>query len=350
MRAPLLLVVLCGCAGVPATPMGDEAPFDDVSATLASTLLTDDGGRVDWSHANGLVAFDRLGPDGFYDVWTMKPDGSEQVCFTCELDALPKKNVGQPAWHPSGAWLVVQVQKADSSAKAFGANPGRGTDNDLWAVSFPEGRAFLLHSAEQGTLHPHFSQDGARLSFTERLGGPDVSHVAGTWALVMADFMLTDGVPALSNVTQTLPGSAPAFYENHGLSPDGTRWIFSASLDPGKDVAEMNDIYWLDLAGDGALHRLTTAAYNEHATFLADGEHVLWMSSAGNPHRGTDYWLSKADGTELKRLTRLNGEQRGDRQVAADVSLGPDGRSFVAYVQQGLLDDRGHIVRFDGLP
>ena len=34
--------------------------------------ITDDGGRVDWSHSgNNLIAFDRVGADGFYDVYVM---------------------------------------------------------------------------------------------------------------------------------------------------------------------------------------------------------------------------------------------------------------------------------------
>lgn len=67
--------------------------------------FTNQGGRVDWSHNNNLIAFDRKDEDGYYDVWVMKPDGTEQKCLTCDKPQLPNKNIGQPAWHPSGKYI-----------------------------------------------------------------------------------------------------------------------------------------------------------------------------------------------------------------------------------------------------
>src|SRR5688500_16297500 len=75
-------------AGAPGSPV----------ATIRT--LTADGGRVDWSHAgDDRIAFDRKGDDGYFDVYTMNPDGSAELCLTCEHPALPHRNQGQPAWH-----------------------------------------------------------------------------------------------------------------------------------------------------------------------------------------------------------------------------------------------------------
>jgi hypothetical protein len=52
--------------------------------------LTDNGGRVSWSTSgSNLIAFDRQGSNGFYDIWTMNPDGSNQVCLTCGKAGIP---------------------------------------------------------------------------------------------------------------------------------------------------------------------------------------------------------------------------------------------------------------------
>lgn len=65
--------------------------------------ITNDGGRVDWSHSgNNLIAFDRMEEDGYYDVYVMNPDGSGEKCLTCGKQGLPQKHNGNPAWHLSG--------------------------------------------------------------------------------------------------------------------------------------------------------------------------------------------------------------------------------------------------------
>src|SRR4029453_13023306 len=58
------------------------------------TTVKPRGGRVDWSRANGLVAYDRLGDDGFFDVYTMAIDGSRDTCLTCGKAGLPQRQNG----------------------------------------------------------------------------------------------------------------------------------------------------------------------------------------------------------------------------------------------------------------
>jgi len=347
------LASLCsGCAHLAETPFGDGVPFEDASGRIRQTVLTEDGGRVDWSHALGLIAFDREGPDGFFDVWTMRPDGSDQRCFTCDLPGLPRKNVGQPAWHPAGTYLVVQVQKATGRVTSFAANPGRGVRNDLWAVRYPDGRARQLTDlppeGAHGVLHPHFSADGRTLLWSEQVGPVAMDAPVARWVLRWAAFVEGPDGPELRDIQTCAPDRA-SFRESHGLSPDGTRWIFSANADPQKPLAQLGDIWSVAFPSCAGIQRITSGGYNEHATYTPDGARLVWMSSAGNRrHHGTDYWSARADGTGLRRLTRLS-ETRGRRTIAADVSVGPDGTSFVGYVQPEVLAGKGKIIRFDGL-
>jgi hypothetical protein len=224
--------------------------------------------------------------------------------------------------------------------------------NDLWVLRFPEGTAFQLtdvpNSGGHGTLHPHFSPDGRLLLWGQMTGPAALTQeaLAGTWLLQAADFVVSEAGPALENV-RTFPVSGrPGFFENHGLSPDGTRWIFSANLDETKPWTQLNDIYAMDFPSGENLTRLTSGGYNEHATFTPDGARVVWMSSAGNEKGGTDYWSARPDGADLTRLTHLTS-RRDDKSTAADLSMGPDGKSFVAYIGDG--SGAGRIILFSGL-
>ena len=167
----------------------------------------------------------------------------------------------------------------------------------------------------------------------------------GHWRLVVADFVIDGGRPALRNVRKFEPGRA-GFYENHGFSPDGTRLLFSSNLgQTGLDA--VGDIYLVAL-DTLAVTRLTTDNYNEHAHFFPDGRKIVWMSNADNPGRGTDLWIMNPDGSAKERLTFLNqagcAEYAGSRAVAADNSPSGAGNKIVVYVQDDILSDTGSIM------
>ena len=73
------------------------------------------GGRLAWSVPRNLIAYDKVGSDGFYDIYTMRPDGSEDTCITCTASALPGLNIGSPRWHPTGNWMVFIAQRSERS-------------------------------------------------------------------------------------------------------------------------------------------------------------------------------------------------------------------------------------------
>jgi len=300
------------------------------------TTLKEGGSRLDW--LGERIAFD-MQVGEYFALHVMKQDGSEVRCLSCGHPDIPQRHVGQPAWHPAGRYLVFQAEKAVHAKVRFDmvVLPGAGVYNDLWLLDLQTNRASLLREVEnargRGTLHPHFSTDGKRLSWSEMQepGGVTKGAELGFWALMVAEFR--DG--RLENIQKYIPG-APGFYENHGFSPDGAQLIFTSNFESKKRIEA--HIYVMDLKTQ-KLARLTTENYNEHALFSPDGRQIAWMSNASIRGGGTDYWLMNADGSGKRRLTYFN--QRGHPEsaerkvIVADLSWRPDGRAFAAYYGEG---------------
>jgi Tol biopolymer transport system component len=302
--------------------------------------IAKNGGRVDWL-SGGPIAFDRSVNDQF-EIYTMQPDGKNIQCITCSNDKIKGGDRSNPAWHPNGKYLVIQVEKPGRKSP-----PGFGHGNDLWLISFDGKNASPLtnlpDTPDTGVLHPHFSADGKRLVWSQMRQKPhvlDKSKEYGLWSLCVADFAIDDNGPTLTNI-RTLEPMGPAFYESHGFNADGSKLIFSSNAKSGKPLFMDNDIYSLDIAS-GAVTRLTTEGYNEHAECSPDGKKIVWMSTNENVNKGTDLWIMNPDGTEKERLTNFN--QPGKKKlVAADSSWSGDGGSIVCYVQDNLLKQTGTI-------
>ncbi len=97
-------------AAVAAAQRNSGSPHPPSGPATHITTLTEDGGRLDWSARLNLIAFDRMGRDGYFDVYTMTPEGKQVTCVTCDKPELPNKQIGNPAWHPSGDFIVFQAQ------------------------------------------------------------------------------------------------------------------------------------------------------------------------------------------------------------------------------------------------
>jgi len=321
-------------------PKRPEAGAAETGTGLVNriTTLKPGGGRLDW--VDDKIAFDMLRPGGAFAVYVMKPDGTDVKCLTCGHPDIPQRNDGQPAWDPSGRYLVFQAEKAKHAKVRFGhaLTPGSGVLNDLWVLDTSNNRATVIREVPDGpghgTLHPHFSPDGTMLSWSEMYekGGLRKRKVVGYWQLMLADFRVAGGRPSLANVRTLTPGP-PAFYENHGFSPDGSRLIFSSNFEAKKWLE--NHIYVMDLKTQKPT-RLTSEGWNEHAIYSPDGRFIAWMSNVGNRSGGTDYWIMNSDGSNKRRLTYFNEkghpEYAGKKTVVADLAWRPDGAAFAAYV------------------
>jgi hypothetical protein len=318
-----------------------------------TSLVERTGGRVDWG-GNNLIAFDEYDPQNQrFQTWAMAPDGSGKRNISSLNATLAATDAGNPAWHPSGNYLVLQA--ADMTPPPWAAdkatlykrvtNPGAGYNNDLWLISTDGAHAAWLSQLQpgQGVLHAHFSHAGDQLLWSEL-----ESTNPQKWTMKLGKFRVGSDGPHLTDV-QTLDPLGNAFYETHDFSPDDKKILFATAKTPG-DYKHMS-IVEMDLAS-GATKDLTgSEAWNEHAHYAPDGSKIIWASSRDIAQDDalkvarTDYWIMNADGSDKKRLTFFNEpgapESRATFNIASDLSWAPDGKSFVAYVQ---LRSRGDAV------
>ena len=318
-------------------------------------VLKPDGGRVEWSPDGKTIYIDRMDSERYFDIYRMNPNGNNEACLTCKTNnSVPSGHNGQPAIHPNGNYLVFQAQKKEHVG-FFGrdkaAQPGLGRYHDLWLMNLTTKDFFQLtnlpNAHNTGVLHPHFSKDGKKLTWSQMH-----NNKKNYWKLKVADFAVdANGKPGLSNIKTYAPGG-DGFYENHGLSPDGKKIIFTGNFELTANPFSFfkQKIYTYDFATE-KMTALATEKYNESAQFLSFADKIVWFTSVGNKNRGTDYWSMNYDGSAKKRITDFNNPKNLSHQgkviTAADFSFSPDGKKMVAYLQTNIFTQAGMTVMIE---
>jgi Tol biopolymer transport system component len=323
---------------------------------------------LDWSHANNQIAFCLLRDDGYYDIATMLPDGSDVKILTEDIPGLPQKHNSNPTWHPSGKYIVFQAEKKRHFGNSIFSTPGIGFNCDLWCMSIENKKVFQLTNLKTkrhilsrgnttGVLHSHFSPNGNMLLWGQ-LVKTNGKGKMGIWEMKLADFVIKNGNPTLKNIVTLTPGKQKKWYETHGFSPDNKKIIFSGSLQIGQGDSGM-DIYTINLSSK-RLERLTFSkdVWDEHAHYSPDGDSIVWIKSVNkfSPSNWrktmqTEYFIMKKDGGKKRQLTFFNTSGHshnklfdGKRVICADSSWNSNGSVIMASIA---VDGEPYLVKID---
>ena len=324
---------------------------------ITPLLPNGQGGRIDWSAKLNIIAYDRMSADGYYDVHTMNPDGTNDQCLTCNAAALPGLHKGNPSFDFSGQWIIFQVEKAGTSS-VFDqvASPGAGLFNDVWVMDV-KGTVFYqltnVPTTSSGVLHPHFNHAGTQVTWAQYLSSSPAP--LGTWEVQIADIVYDNGVPSLQNVKTYQPGAMPRFYETHGFSLDDKSIYLCANPDPAQKWYGADS--YVFTPSTGAFVDLTNSPndWDEHANLSPDGAHIVWISSTGiqlvaNDEK-SDYWIMDVDGSNKRRLTWFNNpgfpESQSSSVAAATSAWSPDGTRFIGYVVTDNFGNAGPDLSID---
>jgi len=361
----IFFIALSGCS-----ESDDQSSSDNQQDILISvkniSIIRDRDRTLDWSHENELIAFSLLGDDGYYDVATMKEDGSDLICLTCDNPNLPNKHISNPAWHPSGEYIVMQVEKLDHFGSSVYSTPGIGFNCDLWLMSNDGHDYYQLTNLitklnyfdtnkTTGVLHPHFSHDGNKLLWGQLKEPISGRAGGGDWELKMADFIVEEDSIYLENIETFTPGDQTYWYESHGFSINDEMIIFSGSLLPSQDDSGM-DIYTFNyLSGELVQLTNTFQVWDEHAHYSPDGSKIVWISSVNDfdpsDWRGTmktEYFIMDSNSANKTQLTFFNTPDHphhsifnGARVICADSAWNAEGNKIMASIA---VDDQPYII------
>ena len=210
MKRLLFFLALLAAAALAQTPATDLGVSVGKAESLRTLKLLVEGSRtVDWAPRGDKIAYDRVDGTGYSRLYIANPDGTGESCITCLPLGFRKRHAGNPAWHPSGRYIVFQLEKPfrrRGEPLPFMAVPGRNLGDDLWAIT-PDGKRFwnLTQRAELGgrSLSPRFSAEGDWMVWSERIA-------AGCWILSRKMRPLFCSVPPATgaNATSNFPSRA----------------------------------------------------------------------------------------------------------------------------------------------
>lgn len=194
---------------------------------------------------------------------------------------------------------------------------------DIWTVEAIGGiaRPITMHEAHE--FHPCISPDGKQIAFaSNRYGSYDVfvTPVLGGRPTRLTFDSATD-IPT-------------------GWTPDGEGVIFTSNRSP--DFPKSQNVYVVPAKG-GAVKKLNLFEGKE-AAYSPDGERLAFVRGPGvwyrKGYRGSsndDIWLSRADGSEPKQLTRFDGHDTSPMWSA-------DGKAIFYVTEEGSEPGCANIV------
>lgn len=325
-----------------------------------------EGSFPKFSPDGSLIAFNKITDDNVYEIYTMKPDGSDIKCLTCDKPQLPPNgHKGQPYWHPNGEYLVFSAQNTDYTHKVAGQSfpeqPDAGRNHNVWIMSKDGDKFWQMTDYKEnwGVIKPTFSSDGTKVFWNEEFSmekypkgkWTDIIPHPGTywnilmlifrkgeelgaWRVVYADLVFENGIPRIANIRKVNPPQNFTLLEASGFTPDSNGFIYSYDdLKMTNGVDFWGDIYTTDLEGN-FLTRLTFSAYNhdENPEYSPDGKKIAWSSTKGKPGQEVDLYLMDANGGNRAQLTHFGEKSSkdylGDMYSCRELGWSPDGKQI----------------------
>ena len=346
----MLAAIVIGCLSRPGGVTHSASLEDLSSAVVSRRNLTGHGGRVDWCPSTNLIAFDRMTGEDTSEVYVIRPDGSGEHCVTCNTSGLPRGIRGQPAWDPSGKFLVIQVQGKFYCGSRF-EFVSWGIHNDLWLIAADGSWAQLLVEADYlgASLHPHFSDTGDRIFWAvreptgkkirQRLFDktPGRENPWDGWHLAIANFdRSAEGAAKLTNRI-VLYRNEGGFFESHALKGD---IIWFSHTQDGRPFVD--DIYRARVDGTRRVNITNSpGTWDEHGEPSPKESLVTFNSSRGFDWNyppdtaGTlrlELWARRTKTGAFLRLTNFNEQFAGrGRVLTSDYAWSPSGREIAVY-------------------
>jgi hypothetical protein len=318
MTAPRRLVGCLRCtvafAFLLAVAAADAASSEHCRGPVALVDFGNDG-RIGakWNAATATIAYGRVERNGAFHTFLSNRHGGDERRVT-HAAWRDDRHQFPAAWHPSGEYLTMLVEKNEHEGSSVHAIPGYGAYTDYWLVSRDGSRAWKVVDLPAGydhaITHAAFSPDGTRFVWTQRILGPrllDPNLFAGAYVFMVADFVSTPE-PRLTNTRRIMPGGVEQGGEIESIAGDNRTIAFYSTYVTKNLFASR--IYTMDIETE-AIRELTTESFAQAPTFTPDGKSIVYMTGAQADIfpfqlQGADWWIMNVDGSDKRRLTYMN--------------------------------------------
>lgn len=276
------------------------------------------------SAGNGRIAFSDADAQGFNQVFTILPDGTNRQ----QLTTLGENSF--PEWSRDGTRLAFVSTRSGNSElwvmDANGANQAQLTFNtpggNFTPEWSPDGSRIAFASLRTAVGHPEvwvMNADGTnlqRLTFTPNNPGGNTWSLLPSWSpdgtrLVYASTITgstqlwvinADG----TNPVQLTSGNGANFPDSNAphWSRDGTRITFWSGFE-----SQFGEVWVMNADGTGAQQLTTTVdpRNSDNPAWSPDGTKILFDTNR-NAAPGVELWMMDADGANAHLLTTGSGQ------------------------------------------
>jgi len=282
-------LAILGLTGITAGGCSDApSPVAPVVPTAASLAK----GGPNMPPTNGRIYF-TSNFAGSFDVYSIKPDGSDRRRLTLTADDERFLNVSS-----DGKKLVVASRRADGGGRELLTMNADGTNR----------RVLLSTGVNEALGFPAFSPDGRTIVYM--LGDdPSDQNAFSIWTVSAS------GGKATRLTAATEVGAYPSW------SPDGSRIVYSRSLSGSGD----RDLYIMNADGSAPqlLHDCATSCLNP--IWSPDGSQVIYLAL------GVGAFLLES--CDLRKAVPQCGTSIPQQGSPSTVALSPDGSQLVYSAQ-----------------
>jgi Tol biopolymer transport system component len=278
-------------------------------------------------------AYPMLSPDGTrlvfesnrtgnWDIYTMKPDGTDLVRLTDN----PAADVG-PIWSPDGKRILF-----DSERDAG--------DPEIYVMNADGSNQRRLTRQPGDDSHPHWSPDGLRIVFNSARTTPDLK---AEWTKQYHEIftMATDG----SDVRQITRFKTVSTYPQ--FSPDGKKIAFRRTLDEAGFLWDLtlgmrnSEVFVMNADGSNPVDVSKSVSYDGWPVWSPDGTTIVFSSNRAGPVNIGQLYAVDPDGGNLRKLTDGPGS-------FVQPSFSRDGKHIYAF-QHWETEEFGNLAVFEML-